>query len=163
MIDNDSTATVAPGRLRAGWLIVAALVILFVLAGCSGGGSLTRPADVAMDAAPAGPVIEPDTETVPAPEPPAEPVVEDGEGLDGDQFAQIAEDAYISVLDDHGVYYSSRSAAVDAGYAICDFLAEGGTVIEAMGIASEYGGYDSSDSGTIVGAASGSLCLVGVR
>lgn len=71
---------------------------------------------------------------------------------------QAAENVYVGVLDDKGIHYSSRSAAITAGYAVCDFLASGGTQLQAAGIAVQSGGYSNYEGGYIVGDAQGSLC-----
>jgi hypothetical protein len=68
------------------------------------------------------------------------------------------EDLYIQVLDGEGIYYSSEQAAVDAGYAVCDYLDAGGSLLDAADIAMSEGGYSPYDAGFIVGTASTALC-----
>lgn len=86
----------------------------------------------------------------PAPEPADVPDVDP---------VELAEATYVETLDAEGIYYSSEQAAIDAGYAVCEFLATGGTELEAADAAMEVG-YSAYESGYIVGAAANSLCLV---
>lgn len=150
---------------RAVIAAVVALALVFTAALASGGESTSvqgearaagsgvsaqvdlPPADEAPDADLDLP-LEPSTEQ-------PDPVEAPAPGLSFD------EQVYVDTLDLGGISYSSTQAALDGGYAICDFLAAGGSLLEATDIAMESGGYSPYDAGYIVGAAETALCSGG--
>jgi hypothetical protein len=121
------------------------LVVVIVLGAVSGGERLVSGTPGAAGSAVTGVLAEPSTGPAPAADTPVS-------GL------SFEEELYLRVLDEGGISYSTERAAVAAGHSICEFLAAGGTWVQAADIAMDSGGYSAHDSGYIVGAATGSLC-----
>lgn len=65
--------------------------------------------------------------------------------------------AYISVLDDHGVYYSSEQAAIDTAHAICDAFDAGASFRQVLH-AAVLAGMRQTDAASEIGAAIGIYC-----
>lgn len=75
--------------------------------------------------------------------------------------AQTLEElAFISVLDDEGIYYSSEDAALTVGYGICDAFDSGASFwqVVAAGVSATEGGYSAGDVGFITGVSVGAFC-----
>lgn len=70
----------------------------------------------------------------------------------------VSDRAFIDTLDFFGVYYSSETAALTAGYGVCFALDDGMTVDDVAEIGVTSGGYTDADAGYFVGAAIGALC-----
>ncbi len=124
---------------------IAALLaaIVGVLGACSAGPELP----------PLGDLSEPSyTAPPPAPAPTPPPAVggEIGHG--------IPETAYLLTLDDGGIYYITDEAALELGYAVCDFLDSGGSTLEAAITIEDSTDYTPYESGYITGVAIGSFC-----
>lgn len=151
-LNQDLTGQAPPRRPRRGpvvalLLAIAALIVVIGVAAGSGGGEFTPGTGVpAMDASTA-------PAAAPAPEEKAPTI---GDLPLPDSLSE--EDLYIKTLDMEGIYYSSEQAAIDAGYAVCDYLDAGASLLDAADIAMSDGGYSAYDAGYIVGAASTALC-----
>lgn len=65
--------------------------------------------------------------------------------------------AYISVLDDHGIYYSSEQAAIDTAHAICDAFDVGASFRQVLH-AAVLAGMGQMDAANEIGAAIGIYC-----
>jgi hypothetical protein len=65
--------------------------------------------------------------------------------------------AYISVLDDHGIYYSSEQAAIDTAHAICDAFDAGASFRQVLRTA-VLAGMRQMDAANEIGAAIGIYC-----
>ena len=68
------------------------------------------------------------------------------------------DDDYLAYLKSHHIDYSSPSAAVRLGRAICGALAADQSVGAVLDTIHDSGGYSSYDSGIILGASVGSYC-----
>lgn len=69
----------------------------------------------------------------------------------------IDDQAYISVLDDNGVYYSSEQAAIDTAHAICNAFDAGRSFRQVLH-AAVTGGFTQTDAASEIGAAIGIYC-----
>jgi hypothetical protein len=66
--------------------------------------------------------------------------------------------AYISVLDDFGVYYSSEQAAIDTAYSICAAFDAGASFRRVLH-AALAAGFTQTDAASEIGAAIGIYCI----
>ncbi|OMC32111.1 hypothetical protein A5739_11395 [Mycobacterium colombiense] len=69
-----------------------------------------------------------------------------------------ADDEYLAELKSHHIEYSTSSAMVRLGRAVCVALADDQPVGAIMKTVHDSGGYSSWDSGIVVGASVGSYC-----
>lgn len=69
----------------------------------------------------------------------------------------LEDGAYISVLDDHGVYYSSEQAAINTAHAICDAF-DAGVSFRQVLHAAIRAGMRQTDAANEIGAAIGIYC-----
>lgn len=78
-------------------------------------------------------------------------------GADAETLDEIA---YITVLDEQGIYYSSEDAAIALGYGTCSALDAGATVpmVIMAGIDGADGFYSDYEVGYITGAAIAAFC-----
>lgn len=72
--------------------------------------------------------------------------------------ADDADAVFISVLDDEGISYSTPRDAIKVARAVCEFLYEGATLLDATQEVSDASGLGVEDSGFFVGAATASYC-----
>lgn len=72
----------------------------------------------------------------------------------------VNELAYISTLDEQGIYYSSEDAAINVGYAVCNGLDAGMPVTSVIntGLRATRGMYSPYEVGFITGAAIAAFC-----
>lgn len=70
----------------------------------------------------------------------------------------LGESSFLTVLDGEGIPYVSEELALDAGYAVCEFLRGGGSTGDAALIIVRYTPLSAAQAGTLVGASRGALC-----
>ncbi|GEM30250.1 hypothetical protein NN3_12570 [Nocardia neocaledoniensis NBRC 108232] len=70
---------------------------------------------------------------------------------------KLAEQVYIATLDEQGIYYSSRQAALDLATAVCDERAAGVSEVEMVTALAEKG-YSIDDAAYLVAAAETQFC-----
>ncbi len=69
----------------------------------------------------------------------------------------LAEQVYIATLDEQGIYYSSRQAALDLATAVCDERAAGVSEVEMVTALAEKG-YSINDAAYLIAAAESQFC-----
>jgi uncharacterized protein DUF732 len=72
--------------------------------------------------------------------------------------ADGTDDIFIGVLDDERISYPSPAEAIKVAVAVCDFLGEGNSLLDATGEVADASGLSVEDSGFFVGAATASYC-----
>lgn len=88
-----------------------------------------------------------------APEPPA---LDIDAGPIGSTFN---DQVFIQTLDELGVNYGTTESGLAMGHAACDALSTGVPVMDVVAIVTADGFYTPEQAASIVGAASGSICL----
>lgn len=73
-------------------------------------------------------------------------------------YADSTDDVFISVLDDEGISYTSPRDAIKVAHAVCEFLLDGNSLLDATKEVSDASGLGVEDSGFFVGAATASYC-----
>ncbi|UGT54261.1 DUF732 domain-containing protein [Nocardia asteroides] len=135
------------------WVLLAVFGVLFLVF-----GSCTAAVLVAAD----GTEQRPSTEAAPpsggpdAPSPTKAPrPTTSTPNTTGDR--RLAEQVYIATLDEQGIYYSSRQAALDLATAVCDERAAGVSEVEMVTALAEKG-YSINDAAYLVAAAESQFC-----
>ncbi|BBY29524.1 DUF732 domain-containing protein [Mycolicibacterium sediminis] len=73
-------------------------------------------------------------------------------------LADENDEIFLSVLDDEGITYPSAVDAVKVGMAVCDYLQEGNSLLDATQEVSNETSLNIEDSGFFVGAAAATYC-----
>lgn len=69
-----------------------------------------------------------------------------------------ADRAFIDALDEQGIPYSSRGAAITAGHHTCDLFRTGHSFLGVVGDLHEQSGFSVDDSAYFIGASVGAYC-----
>lgn len=73
-------------------------------------------------------------------------------------YAQDIDDIFIGVLDDEGIPYTSPRDAIAVANAVCSYMADGNSLVDATYQVMDESGLNASDSGFFVGAAAAAYC-----
>lgn len=73
-------------------------------------------------------------------------------------YADEIDDIFIGVLDDEGIPYTSPGEAITVANAVCSYMADGNTLVDATYQVMEDSGLGAADSGFFVGAAAAAYC-----
>lgn len=125
---------------------IAAALVLGITA-CDEEDQATRPVS-ASQAEAASPESAPETTTVKTTTPTTTtPALSEEEATDL---------AFIAVLDDRGIEYSSEEQAIEVAHSVCTALAAGATFADLIVAAGDV--YSMEDTGFIIGASIGGYC-----
>ncbi|ULE32080.1 DUF732 domain-containing protein [Mycobacterium sp. IDR2000157661] len=72
--------------------------------------------------------------------------------------ATSVDDAFIDVISERGIAFTSADAAVEAGLVVCSLVDDGATPVEAAEIVDEESGLSAPNAGFFVGASIASFC-----
>lgn len=128
--------------IRATLIALAIAVVGVAVIACGSPESIDSPAFVRESVADLAPNT---TTTLPTVEPRAAGSVVD-------------EQLFIATLDAGDINYGVTDSGIDMGYAVCDYLATGATLIDAATLIASEGFYSNYEAGYIVGAATETLC-----
>ena len=81
-------------------------------------------------------------------------------GLASAQSYSSSDLAYLAVLDDNSITYTSEDFAIDMGHEICGAMDSGASIYDVAVALEDYSSLSDYDNGVVIGAAIGAYCPV---
>jgi len=79
-------------------------------------------------------------------------------GLASAQSYTASDLAYLAVLDDNSITYTSEDFAIDMGHEICGAMDSGASIYDVAVALEDYSSLSDYDNGVVIGAAIGAYC-----
>ncbi|HEY5854003.1 MAG TPA: DUF732 domain-containing protein [Aldersonia sp.] len=79
-------------------------------------------------------------------------------GLASAQSYTASDLAYLAVLDDYAITYTSEDFAIDMGHEICYSMDQGASIYDVAVALEDYSSLSDHDNGVVIGAAIGAYC-----